>query len=436
MGRHAAEDEVALLPRITPLPMPAPAKARALLRMKLFATSLLLVAAVGYVLIVTLTDGHGVWGYLKATAEASMVGGLADWFAVTALFRHPLGLPIPHTAIIPRKKDQIGAALADFVGEFFLTPEIISERVAAAKVPERIGAWLADPERAAQIAGELAGALGGLTSVLQDDELRVAVASMADKRLRELDAAPLLARVIDALCDSGQHQALLTTALRGTKNYLDNNKGLFRSRLGEESPGWVPDWVDDRIFNKGFDAVHALLTDMIRDDGGGEQAHELRRTYDAQLRAFAERLRTDPEQAARIEEAKLRLLEHPQMRQWLSSLWENAKALIVDGTADPDSQLRKTLQSLAMRAGEVLRDDPAMGLKVDAALQRLTGHVVSNYSDDLAAVISTTVARWDTDETSRRLELQVGRDLQYIRINGTVVGALAGLAIYSLSQLL
>ncbi len=301
---------------------------------------------------------------------------------------------------------------------------------------ERVGAWLADPDHAAQIAGELTGALGGLTSVLQDAELRVAVASLVDKRLRELDAAPLLARVIDAVCDSGQHQALLTTTLKGTKNYLDNNKGLFRSRLGEESPGWVPDWVDDRLFNKGFDAVHALLTDMIRDDGGGEQAHELRRTYDAQLRAFAERLRTDPEQAARIDEAKLRLLEHPQMRQWLGSLWENAKALIVDGAADPDSQLRRTVQTLAMRAGEVLRDDPAIGIKVDEALQRLTGHIVANYSDDFAAVISTTVARWDTAETSRRLELQVGRDLQYIRINGTVVGALAGLAIYSISQLL
>ncbi|HEY3735932.1 MAG TPA: DUF445 domain-containing protein [Jatrophihabitans sp.] len=432
-GRHAAPDLGASQTAVV-LPTPAPGKAAALLRMKLVATSLLVLAAAGYVLCETLTDGNGVWGYLTAAAEASMVGGIADWFAVTALFRRPLRLPIPHTAIIPRKKDQIGEALADFVGQYFLTPEIIQERVASAAIPQRIGTWLCHPDNARQIADELSRAVGGLAAVLHDDELRNTVASIADKRLRDIDAAPLLAQVIDGLCDSGQHQAMLTTALRGTKRFLDNNKETFRDRLGDESPGWVPDWVDDRIFAKGFDAVQALLADVIDTDGGGSEEHELRRTYDAQLRAFAERLRTDPEQAGRVEEAKLQLLEHPKVREWLGTLWARIKDFILNGAADPESHLRRALESLTIRAGEVLRDDPRIGSKVDEALQRLTGHVVTNYSDDLAAVISTTVARWDTAETSRRLELQIGRDLQFIRINGTVVGALAGLAIYALTQ--
>jgi uncharacterized membrane-anchored protein YjiN (DUF445 family) len=412
------------------IPVPDRQRLRALRRMKATAAGLLVAAAVVYALCRSLTDGSGGWGYLQAAAEASMVGGFADWFAVTALFRHPLGIPIPHTAIIPRKKDQIGEGLAGFVGKYFLTEAVVSERVAAARVPQRLGQWLADPDHARQLAAELSSAVGGMASVLRDDELRNAVATFADKRLRELDAAPLLARLLDAVCDSGQHQAVLTHVLRGTMRFLDENRAVFRSRLADESPEWVPDWVDDRVFAKGFTAVQSFLADVsIQDE------HELRRTYDAKLRDLAERLRTDPEQAAKVEQAKLQLLEHPKVREWLSTLWVTGKALVVDGVSDPDSELRRTIESLTMRAGEVLRDDPAVAGTVDEALQRMTGHIVTNYAEDLAGVISATVERWDTAETSRRLELQVGRDLQFIRINGTVVGALAGLLIYAFTQL-
>jgi uncharacterized membrane-anchored protein YjiN (DUF445 family) len=412
------------------IPVPDAERLRALRRMKATAAGLLVLAAIVFGLCRALTDGSGGWGYLQAAAEASMVGGLADWFAVTALFRHPLGLPIPHTAIIPRKKDQIGSGLAEFISQHFLTEAIVSERVAMARVPERVGEWLADPEHARRVADELSTAVGGMASVLRDDELRNAVATFADKRLRELDASPLLARLIDAVCDAGQHQAMLTTLLRGTMHFLDDNRAVFRQRLADESPEWVPEWVDDRVFARGFTAVQSFLADLVV-----QPEHELRRTFDAKLRDLAERLRTDPEQQAKVEQAKLQLLEHPKVREWLSTLWVTAKAMVVNGAADPSSDLRRWVESLTARAGEVLRDDPVIRGKVEEALQRMTGHVVANYADDMAAVISATVERWDTAETSRRLELQVGRDLQFIRINGTVVGALAGLVIYAVSQL-
>ncbi len=244
---------------------------RALRRMKLIAAGLLVVAAVVFVLCRTLGHGHGGWGYLQAAAEASMVGGLADWFAVTALFRHPLGLPIPHTAIIPRKKDEIGEGLAGFVSEHFLTTEIIGERVALARVPQRVGEWLADPAHAQQVAAELSNAVGGMAAVLRDDELRNAVATFADKWLRNIDVAPHLARLLDAVCDSGQHQLALTAGLRGTIRFLDANRAVFRKRLAEESPEWVPDWVDDRVFAKGFTALQSFLADVALDED-----HELR----------------------------------------------------------------------------------------------------------------------------------------------------------------
>ena len=409
---------------------PSPERLRALRRMKVIAGGLLVLAALVYIVCRVIGDGHGAWGYVEAAAEASMVGGLADWFAVTALFRYPLGLRIPHTAIIPNKKDQIGEGLAGFVQEYFLTSEIVAERVAAAHVPRRVGEWLADPAHATRVGQELSNAVSGLATTLHDNELRDAVAAFADRRLRELDAAPLLARVIDAVRDSGQHQKLLTTALRGLMKFLDENRSSFRDRLAAESPEWVPDWVDDRVFNKGFASLQSFLADVSLDSG-----HELRGAFDKQLSELAQRLRTDPEQIAKVERAKAELLDHPQVREWLGTLWLRGKRLVVEGAADPSSDLRRGVERLVVRAGEVLRDDPDVALRVEQALQQLAGHVVSHYGKDLTAIISSTIERWDTAETSRRLELQVGRDLQFIRINGTVVGALAGLLIYVVTQL-
>jgi len=331
------------------IPIPDRERLRALRRMKAIAAGLLIAAAIVYLLCRTLAHGRGFWGYVQAAAEASMIGGLADWFAVTALFRHPLGLPIPHTAIIPRKKDEIGAGLAGFISEHFLTASIVGERVAAARVPQRVGEWLAEPAHAAQVAEELSNAVGGMAAVLRDDELRNAVAAFADKRLRELQVSPHLARLLDAVCDSGQHQLALTAGLRGTMRFLDENRAIFRKRLAEESPEWVPEWVDDRVFAKGFSALQSFLADVSADE-----SHELRKTFDTQLRGLAERLRTDPAQAERIEASKLQLLDRPDVREWLTTLWTNLKKLIVDGAADPGSDLRRSVES-----GTIRRRGPA-----------------------------------------------------------------------------
>ena len=413
-----------------PFPAMAAERLRALRRMKGIAGGLLLLAALVFGLCRAFTDGHGLWGYVEAAAEASMVGGLADWFAVTALFRHPLGIPIPHTAIIPAKKDQIGEGLAGFVQQYFLTTEIVSERVAAAQVPRRTGEWLADPVHAQRLAEELANAVGGIAGLLKDDEVRHSVAAFTERRLRQLDVAGLSARLLDAVCDAGQHQAALTTFLRGARTFLEANRGEFRAWLGEESPDWVPEWLDDRVFAKGFSLLQEFIEQVI-----GDEQHPLRRGFDAQLRELAERLRTDPEKIAKVSAARDELLEHPRIAEYLGNLWDALKETLLREAGDPASDLRRSAESLTIRLGEVLRDDPEITGRVDAGLQRLTQYVVTHYADDLTDIISSTVERWDTEETSRRLELQVGRDLQFIRINGTVVGALAGLAIYAFVQL-
>ena len=257
-------------------------------RMKLVATGGLVLAAVVFVICAVVGDDHGVWPFLQAASEAAMVGGLADWFAVTALFRHPLGLPIPHTAIIPRKKDQIGESLGEFVQQNFLTPEVVGPRLRAAQVPRRIGEWLATGDRAEKLSHEFGVALAGANTVLADEDIRLALERFADAQLRRLPAAPVVAKVLDLAVEGNQHQILMTEGLRALMRFLDDNRDVFRKRVAEESPDWVPEWVDGRVFNKLFSSVQNFLAD-VAGDPGARAADRVRPAAAALRRAAAHR---------------------------------------------------------------------------------------------------------------------------------------------------
>ena len=425
-----AETEAPAVPMIPGADSVA-ARTGALRRMKLVATGALVFAAVVYVCCRLIGDGHGGWPYVQAAAEAAMVGGLADWFAVTALFRHPLGLPIPHTAIIPRKKDQIGESLGDFVSENFLTAEVVAPRVLAARIPARIGEWLAAGTRPEQLAGELGTMLAGANAVLADEDIRSAVESFVDAQLRRLPAAPVVARALELAAEGDQHQILLTHGLHGLGRFLEENRAVFRQRVAEESPEWVPEWVDERLFNRLFAGVQKFLADVAEDPH-----HALRVQFDQRLQEYVQRLRTDPEAAAALERWKTELLDHPAVRNALASLWGPLKEAVLAAAADPDSELRRVTASVLRQVGTSLRDDPELQQKCDRWVLAVMEHVLANYSGEITGVITHTVARWDAESTSRRVELQVGRDLQFIRINGTVVGSVVGLLIYSVSRFL
>jgi uncharacterized membrane-anchored protein YjiN (DUF445 family) len=408
-----------------------PARARDLGRMKRLATGLFLLAAAVFLACVLLGDDVTWVGYVRATAEASMVGALADWFAVTALFRHPLGLPIPHTAIIPRKKDQIGASLGAFVQENFLTRAVIEDKLATIDVPGRLGAFLAAPGRAERLSGDAAAALTALTDLLKDEDVQPAIAALVDRRLHGTPAAPILARVLDLVVDGDRHQEVLSVGLRGLARFLDENRVVFRAQLGDASPAWVPDWVDERVFTRVFAGIEQFLEEV-----GEDPQHELRRAYDARLKAYIAALRTDPSTAARVEEFKKELLEHPAVRKWSGSLWANVKNAVLAAAADPESELRARVTGMIRDAARLLQHDPTVRELVQRHSRTVAGYLVERFSGDVADLVGSTVERWDTDETSRRIELQVGRDLQFIRVNGTVVGALAGLVIYTIGQLI
>ena len=406
------------------------ARRRGLRRMKVVALGLLVAAAVVYV-IATAAGAEGTWGYVQAFAEAAMVGALADWFAVTALFRHPLRIPIPHTAIIPNRKDQIGRSLGDFVESNFLTQEVLGERLAQANVGARLGHWLAEPANAGRVSAALGDALKGTLEVLDDDEVQHGLEGVVRRRVRATPAAPLVGKVIDLSVEGGHHQRLLDAVLTSLHGFLDDNRGTFRERLDQESPWWVPEPIDDRIFDKIYTAVGRFIADV-----GSDREHEVRRTVDVRVAGFAERLKQDPELLAKGEVLKEELLDHPDFRAWIESVWLGTKRGLIEAANDPASEFRMRAADNLQRLGARLTAEPELQRKVDDWVERSVGYVVDHYRSEVSDLIATTVGRWDGESTARKMELQVGRDLQFIRINGTLVGGLAGLVIHLLSDLI
>ena len=408
-----------------------PAKAAALRRMKSVATAFLVVAAVVFV-VAKINEDQGAWvGYVRATAEAAMVGALADWFAVTALFRHPLRLPIPHTAIIPRRKDEIGRSLGDFVESNFLTADVIDERLRGAEIGRRAGAWLANESNAARAGDAIADVLRGALEVLDDREIQQGLEHFVETRVRSTPVTPLVGKAIDLTVAGGHHQRLLDAVLVGVGGFLADNRLTFRARLDEESPWWVPETIDDRIFDKIYNAVSRFLDDVAHDP-----THEVRDSVDVRVEAFAERLRHDPELLAKGEAFKEEMLDHPEVRRWIDSLWAGAKQSMIVASGDPDSELRRRVVNSLQQLGRRLESEPDLQAKIDRWVSDAVAYVVENYRAEVSDIIASTVAKWDGEATADKLELQVGRDLQFIRINGTIVGGLAGLAIHAVGQFL
>ena len=395
------------------------------------ATGLLVAATIAFLLLVIFTDGEGWAGYAEAAAEAAMVGGVADWFAVTALFRHPLALPIPHTAIIPKRKDQIGRALGDFVQDNFLQPEVLEARLTSTDLAGRLGDWLVTPGNARRVGDQAATILGTAIEMLRDDEIQQSVEQYVQRRVDEFEPTPIAARAIEFAVEGGHHHAVFDAGLAGLRNVLHDNRTLMRQRLANESPWWVPEPIDDRIFDKIYQAINTFIDDVTSDPD-----HEFRRSLDHRIDGLVVRLRESPELRDRAHELKAELLDHPATREWTANLWANIKASLLLAADDPTSELRIRIHQSALNLGESLQADEALRRRVNGWIVKAVVSLAGESRTEIADLIATTVEGWDAEETSERIELQVGRDLQFIRINGTVVGGLAGLVIHAVAQLL
>lgn len=399
-------------------------------RMQRFAGGLLVAMSVIFAVTSVLQRSYPWLGFIRAISEAAMVGGIADWFAVTALFRHPLGIPIPHTAIIPRRKDRIGRSLGGFVQANFLSHAVLTARLQAFRPSERLARWLLLPENARRIARHAASALAGAANVLKDEDVQALIDRSLVERMKRTRVAPLLGNALALVTAGDRHQRLLDEAIRLIASTVDEHEDLIRDRIRAETPWWIPDAVDERIHAKVVAAIDHTLQEVDADP-----LHPLRRRFDDAVHRFIESLRHSPEAAEKAEAIKEDLLTHPVVQQFSASLWADVKAAILRRAADPDAA-PGALEEALQTAGETLLADEVLQQKLDDALATAVLTVVDQYRDGVAEFIATTVEQWDPDVTSRKIELAIGRDLQFIRINGTLVGGLVGLILYSIGRLI
>ena len=400
---------------------------QALRRMQWVATGLLALAA----LLFLVTPERGPWGYLHSMAEAAMVGAIADWFAVTALFRHPLGLPIPHTAIIPRRKDDIGAALESFVATNFLTAATVTERWGQAQVSQRVATWVSQPDNARSVVVELLPALRRALRAADAHTVRELAADQLLPRLAKEPLAPLAGRWLTEVLRTGSHHRLVDLGVDELVAWLQANPERVQFIVRTRAPWWSPQWVDDAVVGR----IHGELLSWTQ-DVQRNPTHRIRTSIDDLLGDLARDLQHDPATAEAMARMQERILTDPSAAGTVAELWEGLAVVLTEALEDPDGPLPTRLGLALADAAGSLAQDPGACRVLDRRSAEVVAGLVERHGSEVASVISGTVQRWDAAETSRLLESYVGRDLQFIRINGTVVGGLVGLVLHTLSQIL
>jgi uncharacterized membrane-anchored protein YjiN (DUF445 family) len=397
-------------------------------KMKRVATGLLGVATIIFI-VARIFEARYPWlGFIRATAEAAMVGAVADWFAVTALFRYPMGVKIPHTAIIPNRKDRIGKSLGNFVQNNFLSPPVISAKLREANVALKLAQWLANPDHGDAVGKHAAAAVTGLVQVLRDEEVQEIIEQSVMGRVRTTQVAPLMGSVLTLVTAENRHQELLDSAIRLFDRLFQENREVLRAKITQETPWWMPAAANEEIYKRIARGIERTLAEVANDPN-----HPLRGRFNEAVAEFVERLKSSPEMIARGEALKEEVLGHPAVRHYSAGLWADIKASVLRHSADPESEFRRRVGSAVTRFGGSLLEDEELLAKANGWVEQAVLYVIEQYRHEVADLIETTVQAWDPEDTTRKIELQIGRDLQYIRINGTLVGGLVGLLIYTVS---
>lgn len=399
------------------------ARRSALRRMRTVAVSLLLLAAATYVLTL---DAEGWLEFVHKGSEAAMIGAIADWFAVTALFKHPLGLPIPHTALVPKRKDDLAQGLEQFVGENFLQEEIIRERIDNIEITRRVAEWLGRPHNAERVVEEGSELLRIGLGKVREDHIESLVLEALVPRFREEPIAPLLGGLLTEVLVDDLHHGVVDLVLDELHGWLVANPDTVQEVLEERAPWWAPQSVNDMVTSR-------LHTEMVRwvAEIRANPRHRARRALDSMLRQLAADLLENAATQERAERLKERVLDHPAVLNTAVAIWKALRNALVASLEDPDGAVRQRALTEVRAGAERLRTDPVLRARLDGLAADLAVFAVERYGPEITAVISHTIAQWDGKEAARRIELHVGRDLQFIRINGTVVGALVGVLIHA-----
>jgi uncharacterized membrane-anchored protein YjiN (DUF445 family) len=395
--------------------------------MRLIATGLLLAMTVLFVVTHLMGDDRGWWGYLRAFAEAAMVGGLADWFAVTAIFRRPFGLPIPHTAVIPKNQDRIADSVGDFIADNFLRPDLVEARVANQDLSAAIGRWLAEPSQSRAVADGMVQALPGVLDALDDETVAAFLRRQASDAARGTRVAPAFGSVLDALAQQGRHQAILDAVLAEGFKLLEDNQHLIRAKVSDRT-GWV--WRMVKVDRKAADALITAIEDLLR-EVIYDQDHPFRRKLTDVVGKFADDLRDDPVLQKRVETWIREAVQHPSVAGAVEAGWTEFKVALRKDCADPDGRLKQWLTEALTNAGAGLAADEAVRRALNERVRSLLVELARRHGKDVSKLVSDTIRGWDAATVVEKLEANVGRDLQFIRVNGTVIGGLVGLLLHA-----
>ncbi len=388
---------------------------------------LLLLALMIALFLLTLHRPENWAGWLHAFAEAGMVGALADWFAVVALFKHPLGIPIPHTAIIPTRKNELGDSMAQFVAEHFLHPDVVRLKLETVNLARNMAIWLKTPHGHQRILDLGLGLSRWALGALHEQRVRHFISRLSSRQLAQLDLAPLLGRTLDWMVHDGRHQQVLTQTLRFAIVLLHENREFIRGNVQQESPWWLPGFVDDKIVVQMLDRIGTLLLEMSLDPD-----HAMRKDFNRWAVEWASELQNSAQYRRWGEQLKQDLLENEDLQDYLYHLWAGFVTGMEKDLDDPDSGFRRQLSTLLSDLADEVQGDEEMQTWVNSWLVEACVSVVDENRHAIASLISDTVRGWDAADTSYRIELAIGRDLQFIRINGTLVGGLVGLMIHAI----
>ena len=400
------------------------------------ATALLAGAAGVYAATAAWGGPHPIWGYVSAFSEAAMVGAIADWFAVSALFRHPLGLPIPHTAIIPRNKDRLGRNLADFICRNFLSTPKLLVKIKTFDPARRLADWLSDPSHAEQVGSYMVAAVRYALQALDDQRLHAFLHNTLSTGLRQLDLSHALGQLLDAATSERRHQAVLDELLLQLAELLQK-EGLqetLADAIAREVKGlrYVGlDQVAARLATRKIVAATArTIVDMAENP-----EHVLRHRFDEVVRGFTERLQHDPGFQRRGQAIRDELLDHPAFRGYLQGLWGTLQDWLQADLKREDSSIRSRISAMALTLGQRLHHDASMQAWINAQFLAAAPLPIERYREDIRAYITQRIGDWNAREMTEELERNIGKDLQFIRINGTLVGGMVGLAIHAVTQL-
>ncbi|WP_164119092.1 DUF445 domain-containing protein [Sphingorhabdus sp. Alg239-R122] len=401
--------------------------------MRMVATGLLILMALIFVIAHNLQNGHPAWGFIIAFSEAAMVGGLADWFAVTALFRHPMGVPIPHTAIIPTNKDRIADTMAQFLQENFLIPKVIARRVQHMNVAGAAGQFLVQPTGGeGRLRLGVSNLVADVLESLDEDQLGGMAKDALRTQLHKLDVAPLLGQILNAAIADGRHLPLMDSIIKWTAKTLEANEQLIRDMVHEKANGIMRfTGLDERLANAIVSGLHKLLDDMA-----GDVEHPLRHKVEEGLEKLAHDLVHDAKTQQHVQDIKAEMLANPAMGRWINGLWERARSGLLESARNPDGAFSGKFGENIGQLGETLQNDERMQVLINRFARRTLVGVATRYGQQIVQLVSETVRRWDARTITDRVETAVGRDLQFIRINGTLVGGLVGLTIHTVIVLL